>query len=85
LELWRRNRIIVAALPTPLDKLRKRFSGGDVAVYGISITKENKQIADSNSHSDRQYTARVGAAADGRLVAIRHGLESVNFLSIPAA
>jgi membrane-bound lytic murein transglycosylase MltF len=42
------NRIIVALLPTPIDKLRERFSGGygDVAAYGISITEENKQIAD---------------------------------------
>jgi len=42
------NRIIVALLPTPTDKLMERFSGGygDVAAYGISITEENKQIAD---------------------------------------
>jgi membrane-bound lytic murein transglycosylase MltF len=42
------NRIIVALLPTPIDKLRERFSQGygDVAAYGISINEENKQIAD---------------------------------------
>jgi len=42
------NHIIVALLPTPIDKVQERFSGGygDVAAYGISITEENKKIAD---------------------------------------
>jgi membrane-bound lytic murein transglycosylase MltF len=42
------NRIIVALLPTPIDKLQERFSGryGDLAAYGISISEENKQLAD---------------------------------------
>ena len=42
------NRIYVALLPTPIDKLRDRFvqGYGDVAAYGISITEENRQFAD---------------------------------------
>jgi membrane-bound lytic murein transglycosylase MltF len=42
------NRIIVALLPTPADKLRDRMlSGyGDIAAYGISITPENKAVVD---------------------------------------
>jgi membrane-bound lytic murein transglycosylase MltF len=42
------NRIVVALLPTSVDKIRERFSGGyaDIAAYAISITEENKQIAD---------------------------------------
>jgi membrane-bound lytic murein transglycosylase MltF len=42
------NHIIVAVLPTARDKLRDRFlqGYGDVAAYSISITAENKQLAD---------------------------------------
>src|SRR4051812_46146935 len=42
------NRIIVALLPVPTDKLRERMAGGygDLAAYGISITEENSKIAD---------------------------------------
>ena len=42
------NRIIVALIPTPADKLRDRMvSGyGDIAAYGISITPENKAAVD---------------------------------------
>jgi membrane-bound lytic murein transglycosylase MltF len=42
------NRIVVAVLPTARDKLRDRFlqGYGDVAAYGISITEENKELAD---------------------------------------
>src|SRR4051794_19349803 len=42
------NRIIVALIPTPADKLRDRMLGGygDIAAYGISITPENKAVVD---------------------------------------
>jgi membrane-bound lytic murein transglycosylase MltF len=42
------NRIIVALLPTPMDKLRERMSGGygDIAAAGISITEANKAQVD---------------------------------------
>jgi membrane-bound lytic murein transglycosylase MltF len=42
------NRIIVALVPTPADKLRERMLGGfgDIAAYGISITPENKALVD---------------------------------------
>jgi membrane-bound lytic murein transglycosylase MltF len=42
------NRIIVALLPTPADKLKERMVGGwgDVAAYGISITEQNKALVD---------------------------------------
>ena len=42
------NRIVVALLPTAIDKLRDRMLGGygDIAAYGISITEQNKQIVD---------------------------------------
>jgi membrane-bound lytic murein transglycosylase MltF len=42
------NRIIVALLPTPPDKLRDRFLGGygDIAAYGISVTPENQAAVD---------------------------------------
>ena len=42
------NRVIVALLPTPQDKLRDRMAEGlgDIAAYGISITEQNKAIAD---------------------------------------
>jgi membrane-bound lytic murein transglycosylase MltF len=42
------NRIIVALIPTPADKLRERMLGGygDIAAYGISITPENKTAVD---------------------------------------
>ena len=42
------NRIVVAPIPTPPDKLRDRMVGGygDIAAYGISITPENKAAVD---------------------------------------
>jgi membrane-bound lytic murein transglycosylase MltF len=42
------NRIVVALMPTPADKLREKMAGGfgDIAAYGISITDQNKEIAD---------------------------------------
>ena len=42
------NRIIVAMLPTPIDKLRERMLNGygDIAAYTISITEENKSVVD---------------------------------------
>ena len=42
------NRIIVALLPTSLDRLRQRMVDGygDIAAYAISITEENKALAD---------------------------------------
>ena len=42
------NRIIVALLPTPIDKLRDRMLNGygDIAAYTISITEENKAVVD---------------------------------------
>jgi membrane-bound lytic murein transglycosylase MltF len=42
------NRIIVALLPTPADKVRDQMAGGwgDIAAYGISITEANQAIAD---------------------------------------
>jgi membrane-bound lytic murein transglycosylase MltF len=42
------NRIIVALLPTPSDRLRDRMAGGygDIAAASISITEANKEIAD---------------------------------------
>jgi membrane-bound lytic murein transglycosylase MltF len=42
------NRIIVAPIPTPPEKLRDRMLGGygDIAAYGISITPENKAVVD---------------------------------------
>jgi len=45
------NRIVVALLPTPIDKLRQRMLGGygDIAAYSISITEQNKQVVDFTS------------------------------------
>jgi len=42
------NRIVVALLPTPIDRLRERMLGGygDIAAFGISITEQNKALAD---------------------------------------
>jgi membrane-bound lytic murein transglycosylase MltF len=42
------NRIVVALLPTPVDKLRERMIGGlgDVAAYGIAITGERQALLD---------------------------------------
>jgi membrane-bound lytic murein transglycosylase MltF len=42
------NRIVVALLPAPIDRLRERMEGGygDIAAASISITEEHKQIAD---------------------------------------
>ena len=42
------NRIVVALLPTPMDKLRDRMmeGWGDIAAYSISITEQNKALAD---------------------------------------
>jgi membrane-bound lytic murein transglycosylase MltF len=42
------NRILVAPLPTPMDQVRDRMAGGfaDIAAFGISITEQNKAIAD---------------------------------------
>jgi membrane-bound lytic murein transglycosylase MltF len=43
--------IVVALLPTPLDRFRERMSGGygDVAAGSISITSENEAIVDFTS------------------------------------
>jgi len=42
------NRIVVVLLPTPVDKIRERMEGGygDIAAGSISITDQNKAIAD---------------------------------------
>jgi membrane-bound lytic murein transglycosylase MltF len=42
------NRIIVGLLPTPMDRLRDRMTGGygDVAAASISITEANKALVD---------------------------------------
>ena len=42
------NRILVALLPTPIDRLRERMLAGygDIAAYSISITEENKALVD---------------------------------------
>jgi membrane-bound lytic murein transglycosylase MltF len=42
------NRLVVAPIPTPPDKLRERMlSGyGDIAAYGISVTPENRALVD---------------------------------------
>jgi membrane-bound lytic murein transglycosylase MltF len=42
------NHIMVALLPTPIDKLRDSLLAGygDIAAYGISITEQNKQVVD---------------------------------------
>jgi len=42
------NRILVALLPTPMDRLRERMSGGygDIAAASISITEANLAMAD---------------------------------------
>jgi membrane-bound lytic murein transglycosylase MltF len=42
------NRIIVGLLPTPIDQLRDRMTGGygDIAAYSISITEQNRQLVD---------------------------------------
>jgi membrane-bound lytic murein transglycosylase MltF len=42
------NRILVALLPTPMDRLRERMAGGygDIAAASISVTEENKAIGD---------------------------------------
>ncbi len=42
------NRITVAPLPTPADRLRERMVDGygDIAAFGISITEENREIVD---------------------------------------
>ena len=42
------NRIIVALLPTPMDRMRERMVGGygDIAAASISITEANKALAD---------------------------------------
>ena len=42
------NRIIVALLPTPQERLRERMLAGygDIAAYGISITEDNKKLVD---------------------------------------
>ena len=45
------NRIIVAPLPTPLDRFQERMAGGygDIAAGSISITEANRQVADFTS------------------------------------
>ena len=42
------NRIVVAFLPTPLDRIRERMVNGfgDIAAAAISITEQNKAIVD---------------------------------------
>ena len=42
------NRVVVALIPTPQEKLRERMltGFGDIAAYGISITPENKAAVD---------------------------------------
>jgi membrane-bound lytic murein transglycosylase MltF len=42
------NRIVVVLLPTPVNKLRERMTGGygDIAAYGVSITEDNQKIVD---------------------------------------
>ena len=42
------NRIVVALVPTSMDRLRERMVNGygDIAAYGISITEQNKAVAD---------------------------------------
>jgi membrane-bound lytic murein transglycosylase MltF len=42
------NRIVVAPLPTSIDRLRERMVAGygDIAAFGISITENNRQIVD---------------------------------------
>jgi membrane-bound lytic murein transglycosylase MltF len=42
------NRVYVVLMPTPMDQLRDRMVNGlgDIAAFGISITEQNKAVAD---------------------------------------
>jgi membrane-bound lytic murein transglycosylase MltF len=61
------NRIVVALLPTPIDKLRDRMVNGygDIAAYSLSITEQSKALVDftAPTMTDLKIVAVTGPGA----------------------